>query len=60
MISFFLFYKSPSCTIQHELQQKDVDGGGLAVGAELNGYGDFHFTFVWVHKKDPESNGIWW
>lgn len=45
---FFLkkkLYRSPSCKIRHEPQQKDV-AGGPAVGAELNGYGDFHFTFV--------------
>lgn len=34
----------------------------LTGGAELTGYGDFHFTFVWVNEKNlknPEPNGIW-
>lgn len=36
---------------------------GLTVGAELTGYADFHFTFVWANNKKrekiPEPNGIW-
>ena len=44
--------------MQHKLEQSDVIRGcivSLTVGAELTGYGDFHFTFVWVNEEKPEK-----